>query len=71
MAHAIRQAKRAEIELMRGITRGPETVAAAASALLDPAGEGRAERRNDAEEGHGAPGAHPGGHGGEAADRPR
>ncbi len=70
MAHAIRQAQRAEIELMRGIARGPEVAAAAASALLVPAGQGRAERRNDAEE-HGAPGVHPGGHGDDAADRPR
>ena len=71
MAHAIRQAQCAEVELMRGIARGPETAATAASALLDPAGEGRAERRDDAEEGHGAQGARPGGHGGDAVDRPR
>jgi uncharacterized protein (DUF305 family) len=57
MAHAIRQAQRGEIELMRGITRGSEVSAAATSALLEPAGEGRAERRNDAK-GKGTPGDH-------------
>jgi uncharacterized protein (DUF305 family) len=45
MAHAIRHSQRGEIMLMHGVSRGPEVAAAAASALLQKAGEGEAERR--------------------------
>jgi uncharacterized protein (DUF305 family) len=47
MAHAIRHSQRGEIVLMQGVSRGPEVAAAAASALLLPAGQGEAERRLD------------------------
>jgi uncharacterized protein (DUF305 family) len=46
MAHAIRHAQRGEIVLMEGVSRGPEVAAAAASALLAPAGDSTAERRH-------------------------
>jgi uncharacterized protein (DUF305 family) len=58
MAHAIRHAQRGEILLMRGIARGPDVAAAAASALLAPAGTGEADQPRD----QGIPGAHDSSH---------
>lgn len=46
MAHAIRHVQRGEIVLMQGVSRGPDVAAAAASALLAPAGESEAEQRH-------------------------